>query len=50
MPIYMRNYYLQKLIEVKKKEEEAIEKTKKNKSGISRPSFPSNTSRKPYKG
>ena len=42
MPIYLRNFYVQKLVEIKKTEQKEAEKAmnKAKSSGPSRPSIP----------
>ena len=41
MPVYLRNFYVKKLIDIKKAEQKEMEKVKnKNKQGVSRPSIP----------
>ena len=41
MPVYLRNFYMNKLIEVKKKENKEAEKaSKQTKSNVSRPNIP----------
>ena len=40
MPVYLRKFYLQKLIKVKEEEKKEVEKTTKKSKGISRSSIP----------
>ena len=41
MPVYLRNFYMNKLVEVKKKENKEAEKaSKQSKTGVSRPNIP----------
>lgn len=43
MPVYLRNFYMNKLVEVKKKENKESEKaSKQSKTGTSRPNIPRN--------
>jgi hypothetical protein len=39
MPVYLRNFYYNKLIETKKKEAKEIEKAKSKNKSVSRPSI-----------
>tara|TARA_Y100000356_G_scaffold101086_1_gene86495 strand:+ start:115 stop:243 length:129 start_codon:yes stop_codon:yes gene_type:complete len=41
MPVYLRNFYYNKLAETKKKEKQEAEKAqRKNKSSLSKPNIP----------
>ena len=43
MPVYLRNFYMNKLVEVKKKEnKEAEQASKQSKTGVSRSNIPRN--------
>jgi hypothetical protein len=40
MPTYLRNFYVQQLVKVKKEEKEQTDKANKKSKGISRPNIP----------
>ena len=40
MPTYLRNFYSQQLLKVKKEEKKQMDKAQKKPSGISRPGIP----------
>jgi hypothetical protein len=40
MPTYLRNFYVQQLIKVKKEEKAEMDKSTKKSKGISRPNIP----------
>jgi len=40
MPIYLRNFYIKKLVDIKKEENKQLEKTKNRSKGIDRPNIP----------
>ena len=39
MPIYLRNFYLKKLVDTKKEEKEQVDKANKSSSNIQRPNI-----------
>ena len=40
MPTYLRNFYVQQLIKVKKEEKAEMDKSSKKPTGVSRPNIP----------
>ena len=40
MPVYLRRFYYQKLVDAKKKEKEEMDKVNKKTSSISKPNIP----------
>jgi len=40
MPVYLRNFYYQKLVDVKKTENESVEKASKKQPKVSTPNIP----------
>jgi hypothetical protein len=40
MPTYLRNFYMQQLVKVKKEEKKQMDKAHKKPSGVSRPGIP----------